>query len=185
MTQAKITKLLHELADIGLIILYAENGEQFLRLEKFHEYQKIDPKKEGKSSYPKMTKDNILKINKKQDYSGVALENSRVTLENSSTSKVKESKVKVKEKYSSLFEEFWNSWPSDRRQKKSYTETKFFALCKKGLLETFRIACQNYSDYLEYQQKENNFNQTPMLSSTFMNNWDEWVDKKGYGGAGL
>lgn len=100
MTQTKIGKLIYELAEVGLIIIYAENGEQFLKLEKFHEFQKIDPKKEGKSNYPKITKDNTLKINKKHGYSGVTLENSGVTLENSSTSKVKESKVEVKESLS-------------------------------------------------------------------------------------
>jgi len=93
--------------------------------------------------------------------------------------------LKDKDKYIVAFKTFWDSWPSDRRQKKPYTEMKFLALCKKGDLERFRSACQNYADYLEYQQSENNFDQTPMLTSTWMNNWEEWVDRKGYKGAKL
>jgi len=42
MTISKIKKLINELAEARLIILYKANDEVYLQLEKFHKYQKID-----------------------------------------------------------------------------------------------------------------------------------------------
>ena len=92
---------------------------------------------------------------------------------------------KDKDKYIVEYDIFWKSWPSDRRQKEPYTRMKFMALCKKGELDKFKIACQNYAAELDYQKNNNNFDQTAMLTSTWMNNWKEWVDRKGQKGARL
>lgn len=84
MTYKKITNLLCELAEVGLIILYKHDGEFYLHLKNFHDYQKIDPNKEARSKIEAPNRGSSV----------LTLDNSRVALENSSTSKVKGSKVK-------------------------------------------------------------------------------------------
>lgn len=94
MTPSKIVRLLNELHDAKLIILYKANGETYLELKKFHDYQKVDRNKEAKSKIPHPT----------SVESGVALENSGVGQSNSPISKVKGSlsKDKVKESVTTI-----------------------------------------------------------------------------------
>jgi hypothetical protein len=168
MTPGKIMRLLNDLAEIELIVLYNSNGETYLQFEKFHDLQKIDRNREAQSDIPEPTAN-----------SRITLENSRVDHEDANTNKVKESKVELK--HSTLFEEFWKSWPSERRDGKKNCRIKFLALCKRNQLNDFQKACQNYATELDYQKNQNNFEQTPKLTSTWMNNWEEWIDKKADG----
>jgi len=86
----KIKRLLIELAEISLIILYRNNGEDFLQLNKFFNHQKIRKDREGET---KISAPNDVNSEVIQGYSGVTQEFAR-------TSKVKGSKVKVKESLS-------------------------------------------------------------------------------------
>jgi len=123
MTISKIKKLINELAEARLIILYRANDEVYLQLEKFHKYQKIDKNREAKSKIPAPTEENIIS-------SGITHENSGVNQINSpiSLSKVKESKVKKKcsEKYSELAvfleEKIKEKLPRHRFQGRQYKE---------------------------------------------------------------
>ena len=80
----KIKRLLIELAEINLIILYRNSGEDFLQLNKFFNHQKIRKDREGETKISAPNDENSEII---QGYSGV-------TQEHASTSKVKGSKVK-------------------------------------------------------------------------------------------
>lgn len=96
MTVPRIRHLLLELGEEGLIVIYIDRtkDEPCLQLTKFHDHQKLDPGKEGKSKFPEPTSEDI--ENK------ITPEFSGVTLEKSALSKVKvklslrEVKVKAK-----------------------------------------------------------------------------------------
>jgi len=85
MTTRKIERLVHELNEGRLIILYVCDGETYLQFKKT--LQKIDPTREAKSTILDPKKGRIIKPTH---------ENSGVAQENSSISKVNESKVKEK-----------------------------------------------------------------------------------------
>lgn len=173
MTLQKINKLLYELAEQGLIILYKSDGEIYLNLKKFHEFQKIDREREAKSKIPAPRKDTRL-----------TLENSRVDHENSSISlsKVNESKVKEKTEDDSLFEkqfdEFWKAYP--KKVAKDVAKDKFMTLAHKGKLKELTKAFHGYLDYLKYQRIEKNFDQEPLNPATFLyrNRWKDYIDFK-------
>jgi len=99
MTISKIKKLLKELDEAKLIILYKANDELYLQLEKFHKYQKIDKNREAKSKIPAPTEENIIN-------SGINHENSRLNQIKSpiSLNKINKNKIKKEcsEKYSEL-----------------------------------------------------------------------------------
>jgi|GEM_PF-5199369 len=86
MTIRKIERLIHELNEGRLIILYVCDGETYLQFKKT--LQKIDPTREAKTTILDPKKGQIIKPTHA---------NSGVAHENSSTSKVNESKVKVNE----------------------------------------------------------------------------------------
>ena len=92
MTPNKIAGLLKELAEEKLVIIYKTNGESYLQLKKFHDYQKLDRNKEAASKIPPPNRGS----------SGTTPDNSGITPEKSSTSKVKvkEREVKFKESIS-------------------------------------------------------------------------------------
>jgi len=79
----KIKRLLLELAEIGLIILYRNSNEDFLQLNKFFDHQKIRKDREGETKIPAPNDENSEVI---KGYSGV-------NQEYATTSKVKGSKV--------------------------------------------------------------------------------------------
>lgn len=89
MTMSKIKKLINELAEARLIILYKANDEVYLQLEKFHKYQKIDKNREAKSKIPAPTEENIINSGINHENSGLNQIKSPISL-----NKVKESKVK-------------------------------------------------------------------------------------------
>jgi len=121
MTISKIKKLINELAEARLIILYKANDEVYLQLEKFHKYQKIDKNREAKSKIPAPTEKNIIN-------SGITHENAGVNRINSPIIKVKESKVKEKcsEKHSELAalleKKIKEKMPRHKFQGKAYKE---------------------------------------------------------------
>ena len=94
MTIKKIERLLQELNDEKLIILYSFDGEVYLEFKKT--IQKIDRTREAKSSIPPPGEGEILKTQ----------ENSRVGHENSSTSKLNESKLNESKDNSLCLEKF-------------------------------------------------------------------------------
>ena len=82
MTPLKINRLLKELAEDKLIVLYSANGETFLQFKKFHELQPgMRSEREAKSIIPNP--------------------NSGVMLENSRTNKIKLNKDKLNKSISS------------------------------------------------------------------------------------
>jgi len=123
MTISKIKKLINELAEARLIILYKANDELYLQLEKFHKYQKIDKNREAKSKIPAPTEENIINSGINHENSGLNQIKSPISL-----NKVKESKVKKKcsEKYSELavfFEEkIKERLPRHKFQGKAYLD---------------------------------------------------------------
>jgi hypothetical protein len=90
MSTKKIERLVHELNEGRLIILYIFDGEIYLQFKKT--LQKIDKTREAASTIPEPKKGQIIKPTH---------ENSGVTHENSSISKVNESKVKLNKSKSS------------------------------------------------------------------------------------
>lgn len=134
MTPKKIERLLYELAKSRLVVLFKSDEETYLELQKFHDYQKIDPHKEAKSKIPAPTRDSM-----------ITLDNSRATLENSSTSKVKESKVKVNSiaqtELEQAFQKWWSLYP--RKEDKGKAKELWLRIVESGidpeLLETALI----------------------------------------------
>jgi len=92
MTPRKITEYLEDMAKNDLIVLYEVDGDKFLQLKKFKNFQLLREDRESKSQIPAPTKDSMLTPG--------------VIHENDSTSKVKESKSKVKESKSLCLEKF-------------------------------------------------------------------------------
>jgi len=83
MSSSKIKEYLEDMAKNDLIILYEMNGDKFLQLKKFKDFQLLREGRESKSQIPAPIKDSITTPG--------------VPTENDSTNKVKESKGKVKE----------------------------------------------------------------------------------------
>jgi hypothetical protein len=172
-----VAELLRDLAINKLVILYRGNGETYLQFTKFHEYQKLDPSREAKSTIPAPTEKTV-----------ITLENSRPTQENSSTIKVKESKGKeskvnsigrTQSEFDPHFEEFWTQYPKEGRLAKKEARTKFVALCKRGELEEFKKGCQGYGDFLKHKRIKEHFEQAAMYAKTFLNGrWKEYVGFK-------
>lgn len=176
MTVAKIRKLLPELASENLIILYRNDSESYLQLTKFHEHQKLDPAKEGKSKIP---------APKSEDIENKATpDNSGVTPEKSSLSKVKLSKVQVKRdgrtqnEFDPLFEEFWKGYP--KKVGKEVAREKFMILARAGKISELIKATNGYMDYLKSQKVHKNFDQEPMNPATFLmkNRWRDYMEFK-------
>jgi hypothetical protein len=176
MTISKIQKLLSDLNTAGLIILYNFNDEVYLQLTKFHEHQKLDPTKEGKSKIP---------APKLEDIENKATpEDSRVTPEKSSLSKDKLSKDKLREEkaetksFDFLFEEFWKIYP--KKIAKDYAKEKFMILARQGLMPNLIKATNGYLDFLKHRKIKDNFEQEPLNPATFLmkNRWKDFVDFK-------
>ena len=173
MTPEKIAGLLKELAEANLIVLYGTNGETYLQLVKFHEHQKIDKNKEGKSKFPG------------PNDSGITLENSRPTLEKSSLSlsKVKLREVQVKREgrpdeasFDPLFEQFWSGYP--KKVAKAVAREKFMIVARAGRIPELVKATNGYMDYLKHQRIKRNFDQEPMNPATFLmkDRWRDYID---------
>jgi hypothetical protein len=186
MTIPKIQALLLELAEGGLIILYMDRvkDEPCLQLTKFHDHQKLDPGKEGKSKFPEPTSEDI--ENK------TAPEFSGPTLEKSSLSKVK---VKVKLKGSSRegraepgalletespspiekeFDKFWEAY--DYKIKRTDALKAYKAIRAMGVpLGDLAQAVNGYHSFLKNQETRRNFQQAKMYPSTFLRE-DRWKD---------
>lgn len=92
MSPRKINDYLEDMVRNDLIIIYEINGDKFLQLKKFKDFQILREKRESKSQIPAPPKNSITTPG--------------VPTENSSTSKVKESKSKVKESKSLCLEKF-------------------------------------------------------------------------------
>jgi len=173
MSIGKIKGLLHELARQNLIILYKANGEIYLQLRKFHDFQKIDRDKEAKSKIPAPRKT-----------SRITLENSRVNPSNSSislsSSKVKESNKGQAEldQLESEFDQFWKVY--DYKVKKQRAFKAFKALRRKGIsFERILNALRGYADFLHHKEVTENFQQKRMYPSSFLND-ENWKDYEGF-----
>lgn len=92
MTPQKIKEYLEDMTTNDLIILYEVNGDNFLQLTKFKNFQILRENRESKSLIPAPTKDSITTPG--------------VPTENDSTSKVKEIKLKQSKVNSLCLEKF-------------------------------------------------------------------------------
>jgi len=173
MTVSKIKKLLLNLDEIGLIILYRNNSEDYLQLKQFTKYQKIDKKKEASSKILAYTSVDSV----------ITPANSRVTPENSSTSKVNvskvnESKEKAESLYEKLFKDFWEAYP--KKVARDVAKEKFMILMRQGLSKEIVRAFNGYVDYLKMRKVRDNFDQEVLNPATFLmkNRWKDYVDFK-------
>jgi len=111
MSSRKISEYLEEMVKNNLIILYEVDGDRYLQLRKFKDFQTLRAKRESKSIIPP------------------PIAKSRITpgapTENSGTSKVKESKAKgskvVKENNDALRKKIIDYFNKITSQKRSYT----------------------------------------------------------------
>ena len=148
MTIRKIERLVRELNEGRLIILYACDGETYLQFKKT--LQKIDPTREAKTTIPDPGKGQIIKPTHA---------NSRVGHENASISKVNESKVKGIKTYvhgepEKLFENWWKRYP--RIEDKGKAKSKWLYL-----VENEGVGPQQLEDALTGYINVLNNNETP------------------------
>ena len=188
-----IEEMLLELAGVGLIILYKNDDERYLQLNKFFDHQKLRANREADSKNPAPDDEKSEVIDA---YSGV-------NLEYASTSKVKGSKgkgSKGKEKaenprsknsnpspkkktetqnpeHIKAFNAFWEVYP--KKIAKQYAKEKFMVLARRGFVPELSKAYEGYMDYLKHQKVNNNFNQEPLNPSTFLSK-ERWRDYIGF-----
>jgi len=137
-TPLKIKKLLNELGEIGLIILYRFNGESYLQFTTFHEIQKIHRDREAESKIPSPD-DNSCELMQPYDLS---------CLSKSNISEIKENI------YSSHFLEFWKEYPKKQGKEAAALKWKTLSdLQKKEVVE----AAKNYNRHVEILKTENAF----------------------------
>lgn len=176
MTIKKIERLLHELNEIDLIILYHANGEQNLQFTKFHELQKLIKGREASSDIPDPTQG-----------SRVNRENSGVNHEKGITNKIKVNKEKVsKEKGQKEFDhlikkefsQFWDMYGLKIKKQDSFDAYK--AVRKKFPTKEIARATHGYLDFLKAQRIEKNFKQEKMHPTTFLRKerWKDFINFK-------
>jgi len=167
MTIRKINKLLLELYNAKLIILYAFDGETYLQFKK--SLQKIDKTREAKSTIPPPNMGQLIQT---QENSGVTHGNSTQLNE----SKVNESKVNIKPEKSELdieFEEFWKFYHTignkgDDIGDKQEAKKAYKALRKKEPKGNIVKAANGYGEFLKHKDLKEGFAQKKMYASTFL-----------------
>lgn len=107
MTPRKIAEYLEDMAKNGLIILYEIDGDKFLQLKKFKNFQTLREDRESKSQIPAPPRDAITTPGARQEHA--------------STSKVNESKVKERKRAIELLKEIIDYFNETTSQKRSYT----------------------------------------------------------------
>ncbi|NIM57562.1 MAG: hypothetical protein GTO16_01275 [Candidatus Aminicenantes bacterium] len=164
MTPLKINRLLQELAENKLIILYSANGETFLQFKKFHELQPgMRPEREAKSIIPKPS-------------SGLTLANSRTNKIKLNKSKL--NKSKQKDDVEKEFEEFWDAY--DYKIHKADALRAYKALRQNENKKTIAQALHGYEDYLKHRRIKEKFEQRKMYPATFLRSdrWKDFIDFK-------
>jgi len=128
-TLKSIQSALEALHDVGLLILYHENGDQFLEYTRFRDFQKLYPDKEAGTKILPPTPEN----------SRPTPEDSRPTPEDSRISKVKVSLSKDKDNKSSA-EIVFDHWNSKKRKGwKSHVELS------SEIVDAVRLRLKGYS----------------------------------------
>jgi len=107
-TPRAIKQALNSLYEAGLILLYETGHEIYLQIQRFHDFNNVNPLKEAKSAIPAPTPEQL------RSNSGVTPSYSSISKVKGSKVKVKESKVKekeskVKEKNCLIIFDHWNS----------------------------------------------------------------------------
>lgn len=176
MTIKKIERLLLELYEAKLIVLYIFGGETYLQFTK--SLQKIDKTREAKSTIPPPNKGQLIQT----------LENSGVTQNNSTQlneSKVNEIKLNKKGEIDVEFEEFWKFYykmgnpeddPGDKKQAKKAYNILRVTVSKAKIIK----ASNGYSDFLKHKEIKEGFKQKKMYGSTFLRSkkWERFLDFK-------
>ena len=168
MTPTKIQKLLHELAETDLIILYRHKGEQYFQFSKFGEMQTLHPDREAKSEIPPPN-DNSCELMSNHDLS--LLNKSKLNQINSNENI---------ESFENEFENLWKAYHIDGKKNKAYAKTRFIALCKNGKLDDFKKGFEGYANFLEFKEKKENFNQRPKYFSTLCTDYEEYIQYFGH-----
>ena len=57
-SEKAIQKCLNELHEVGLVVLYSNNGDQYAEYTRFMDFQSLNPDREAKSTIPAPTPDN-------------------------------------------------------------------------------------------------------------------------------
>lgn len=160
MSKRKIGEYLEDMAINDLILLYEINGDYFLQLKKFKDFQILRKKRESKSFIPAPTKDSRITPG--------------VPTENSSTSKVKKSKEKESKNISDdilekEFNEFWEIY--NLKVAKQDALKAFKALRRKGVsFKTIKEAMRGYANHLKNEPWKKQ-----MHPATFLRN-ERWKD---------
>ena len=81
-------------------------------------------------------------------------------------------------KYNNAFEQFKQSYPPEAWEDTKYCKMKFMALCKKGKLDEFRKGCESYGNFMAMEHTQGFKGRRWKSSKTFINNWEEWAEKK-------
>lgn len=150
-TETKINECIRDMADVGLIILYGVDGDNYLQLRKFEDHQNIKKEREAPSKIPAPSKN--ITIN-----SGPTPENSGPTQEQIQNStaqdKIREVKISKDKGAAAQFvlpewikPETWDAFKEMRQKKRAPMTRKAMTLIVKEL-EKLRALGNNPEDVL-------------------------------------
>ena len=171
---SSIEKRLQELDAINLIKTYSVNGEFYVQISKFEEYQKFRADIKRKSEYPQYeqrSRNEPERIRTNLNEQQSLVNNNRNENNN---------KSKNKNVFEDEFESLWKSYHPDGKKNKQYAKKRFIALCNKGELENFKKGYSGYVTYLEFKEKKQNFKQAVKYFSTLCTDYEEYIQYYGH-----
>lgn len=173
LTEEKVEQILCELDKIGLLRLYIVDGERYLELFRFKDFQNLRVDRESESKIPKPSD---IKENKEHSGSppGVLRESSRA-LRDRDRDKDRD-KDKLKDRLGGeAFNEFWTRYPR-KIGKQDALDAFCAALKADGKSEELERALTGYLDEIKENKTEERYIKYP---ATFLrkNRWRDYLDK--------
>jgi len=171
---SSIEKRLIELDEINLINMYKVNGESYIQIKKFEEYQRFRSDIKRKSEYPtfeQRSRNESVRNRTDSNVESSSVSNNRNRSNNNNENK---------NAFETEFESLWKKYHIDGRKNKEYSKKRFIALCKAGKLDEFKKGYSGYATYLEYKEKKENFKQAVKYFSTLCTDYPEYIQYYGH-----
>lgn len=180
-TERAIQKWLSELVDVGLIRLYSVDGEEYLEVTRFEDFQTFRTDRKRQELFPVPVKYHQCHTSDIPvgdcSLSEVSLREAKLSKENVVRS-CDDPKCVNMNHWECQFVHFWKNFPKSIGRVD--THSLFLSICKKGEIEELIKGLSGYLEYLEDKRYHDNFEQAPMNSARFLRkeNWKEYVGFK-------